>query len=208
MSDSPTNKLYNTFLASGVHDCDVAKRLDAYGVESTFDSETNTLELAMPVGWNDTMSVEDHASVVEGWCIDDATLNVTFNMHLTQKGLTRVDALTLVEIDDEATIELSTAVKQGAFEFVENVFPGTELDIKLVATVKMANGPPKTLKLIEGRINTPSEPAALGNNTAGMFFAVAGGIALFAHYDIGTPGRVTHFAFMGKMSGLETHFSI
>jgi hypothetical protein len=200
-----TNTVYDTFAAKGKHDCDVAKRWKAYGVESSFDEETNTLAFEMPKGWVNTMTEKQHKATAAAWCIDEPTLNVVYEMHIGTCDSCRIEKLVVVELDDEGSIEFSTPATPGSFECV-NAFPGTTLDILLVAKVKLARGAPRTLHLIQGTLTIPAEPVALGNNTAGAFVVVAGGFALFAHYDMSTPGTLSHFALMGNMSGLERYF--
>jgi hypothetical protein len=202
------SKVYETFAAQGAHDCDVAKRWEAYGVESSFEEETKTLALKLPKGWVSTMTDEEHKATEEGWCIDEATYNVDYELHLSRANeFYRVEKLVVVEIDKEGSIEFSTSAKPGAFKIVEGALPGTTLEVKLVATAKLASGESRTLDLIEGTLTFPAEPVALGNNTPGVFVVVAGGFALFAHYDVSTPGAVSHMALMGKMGGLELEFT-
>jgi hypothetical protein len=48
--------------------------------------ETKALEFKLPEGWVNTMSDEDHSAVVDGWCIDDPTLDVAYELHLATEG--------------------------------------------------------------------------------------------------------------------------
>jgi hypothetical protein len=207
--------VYDTFAAKGNHDCDVAKRWKAYGVDSSFEEETKTLAIKLPEGWVNTMTEEQHKATAAAWCIDDPMLDVVYEMHIGRGGEDcRIDKLLAIQLDHEGAIEFSTptGICNGVpqWHFVEDALPGTTLDIQLVAKVKVANkkAPIRTLNLVQGTLTIPAEPVALGNNTAGIFVVVAGGFALFAHYEVGSPGRITHFAFMGNMAGFEREFEI
>jgi hypothetical protein len=50
--------VYDTFAGKGNHDCDVAKRWEAYGVESSYEEETKELQFKLPKGWVNTMTDE------------------------------------------------------------------------------------------------------------------------------------------------------
>jgi len=200
---------YDMFAGKGNHDCDVAGRWKAYGVDTSFDEKSQNMEIMLPKGWENTMTPGDHKDVADAWGKDVAGVDwcedVAYELHLHRHNYTyRIEKIVAENLDEDGLMEFSTPL---AFEFVENAMPGTTIGVQLVAKVKTADGEVKILKLVEGTLTIPDEPVAIGNNTAGVFVVVAGGLGLFAHYDIGKKGRITHFAFMGKIQGLEMEYS-
>ena len=201
--------MFEMFAGKSKHDCNLAKRWEAYGVKSKFDENKMELDIQLPSGWKNTMSPMDHKAVSNAWAEDIADVDwcddVAYEIHLDRDTHTyRIDKLVAEMLDEDGLIEFSTPL---TFEFIEAALPKTTIDVQLVAKVKTTKGDTKTIKLVEGTLTIPDEPAAIGNNTAGVFVIVAGGFALFAHYDIGTPGRITHFAFMGKIAGLKKEYA-
>jgi hypothetical protein len=206
---SMSEPTYDMFAGKGNHDCNVADRWTAYGVETSFDKDSKNMELILPPGWENTMTPEDHKAVADAWGKEVSAVDwcddVTYELHLDRDNYAyRIEKIVAESLDEEGSMDISTPL---AFEYVENAMPGTTIGVQLVAKVKTADGEVTTLKLVEGTLTIQDEPVAIGNNTAGAFVVVAGGLALFAHYDIGTKGRITHFAFMGKIHCLKLEYT-
>jgi hypothetical protein len=211
-------KLYDAFTDGGA----IASRWEACGVKTHFDEETQNLEFTLPPGWTDTMSDEDRSSRGREWCIDDPSYGVEYVLEL-QKAIVEpswdvVGAdlqptpfqrekmhFTEKEGDEDGKIEMYTGIN---FQTIDDVTPGTVISLRVMASVKMATGEIKVLKLLEGRFEVPENPVDLGNGTPGIFFVLEAGFVLFAHLAMvgehATNPSFTHFALAGKMHNLES----
>ena len=72
------NMLYNAFTFNG----NLTNRWLNYGVKSTYDPATETIEFTVPEGWTDTMCDEDRAKRKSEWCVDDPTLGVQYHLEV------------------------------------------------------------------------------------------------------------------------------
>jgi hypothetical protein len=173
-------------------------------VQSTYDPETETLDLTLPVGWTDTMSQADRDTRAAEWCIDDPTYDVQYELQVA----TYSDAQATVAMY-ETTEKMQVSEREHGFlEFcttncfkpLANVHAGVTVCLVLRAVVSMAKGAPKKINLVEGRFVSQEKLAVLGESSAGLFFIAAGGFAIFAHY--GTTACVTHIALVGKVENV------
>jgi hypothetical protein len=175
---SSPRPLYDTFTFGG----NLVQRWKNYGLQPTYNADTQSLSFEFPEGWTDTMSEETRARTVSDWCIDEPTYNVKYT-------LTLGDALYTVRFTERDNDNL---------EFIANM-KGL-LDVTGKETLRLrftAHACDKTLALIEGEIDLKQKLRQLGDGeNAGYLFNVGHGFALFVHF--ADEKQISSVVFLGK----------
>jgi hypothetical protein len=189
------NKLYDAFTFKG----ELAEKWQSYGVSTTYDAETKSLELTLPEGWFDTMSAQDKMLRRSSWNLDDPTFNVDYDLVL-KKGAEAASAIAKLHVVPREGDELEFRTSN-AFEAIGGLVPGACVHMQFRAHVKLKGGVVLTTTLIEGLMKAPETPAPLPNACSGIFFVLEGGFQFFATY--GSPETITSISLVGKIEKLE-----
>jgi hypothetical protein len=188
------SELYNTF----THNGHLAKSWEAYGVSTTFDPETRSLELHLPDGWSDVMTPEEKAKRSDDWNITDPTFNVEYDLVLGIGPEAKVEMLHAIPKDD-GDVEFRTSLN---FVPIGGVVPGFGMAVEFRSHVKLNSGSKVTSTLIKGVMKAPKIPNPLPHANSGIFLVLEAGIQFFGYY--GTPETITSIGLVGKIEKLET----
>jgi hypothetical protein len=188
-----SSSLYNNFTKDGT----LEQRWANYGMSSSYDPESETLSVTVPEGWTNTLSEEEKAARKDDWCIDDASCAVDYSLVITSpQKERRVEKMQICERNNER-YEFQTSV---FFEPLVGVKPGARVGLELIATAKMAKGPPKIVTLVKGEFESKERIDVIGTSSPGYFFLAEGGFAVFIHF--GAKSCVTNITFVGRLDDI------
>lgn len=188
------SSLYDTFTNKGT----LEQRWSNYGMQSSYDAETETLTFTLPEGWTDDMTEEEKRERKEEWCIDDGSVGVDYELIISgpEERERRVEKMQLRERTNDR-FEFQTSV---FFEPLRGVDPKARVGLELVATVKLARRPSKRLTLVKGHFEARDKLRVIGSSSPGLFFVAEGGFGVFVHF--GAKSCITNVAFIGRLADL------